>query len=337
MGDDLNRRALVTGADGFIGSHLCELLVQEGYAVRALVYYNSWGSWGNLEHVAPEVRENIEIITGDVRDFFCVREAMKNRDVVFHLAALIGIPYSYRAPNSYVDTNITGTVNVVQAARELGIARVIHTSTSEVYGTAQFVPITEEHPLQPQSPYSASKIAADQMAMSFHNSFNVPLTTIRPFNTYGPRQSPRAVIPTVISQIAAGTKTLELGSLHPTRDFSYVTDTARGFLMAAQCNDAIGQTINLGSNFEISIGDTVRLIAEIMNAQVEIKQSEERLRPATSEVERLWADNSKAKKILGWQPEYKGKDGFRRGLERTIDFFCRTSSVPAEKVLIYHV
>jgi NAD dependent epimerase/dehydratase len=333
----LSKRALVTGADGFIGSHLTEYLVKQGYDVNAMVYYNSWSTWGNLDNVSPKVMQNVRIINGDVRDPGSVREAMRGCDVVFHLAALIGIPYSYEAPNSYVDTNIGGTLNVLQAARELQVPRLIHTSTSEVYGTARFVPITEEHPLQPQSPYSATKIGADNLALSFFHSFGTPVTIVRPFNTYGPRQSPRAVIATVISQIAAGTPTLKLGALHPTRDFSYVLDTVRGFVTAAESNEGLGDVINLGSNFEISIGDTAKLIAEVMNVSVSIEEDQARIRPSNSEVERLWADNSKAKRLFDWEPQYAGKDGLRRGLQETVNWFLEQSNVKSDKALLYHV
>lgn len=315
------KKILVTGSEGFIGSHLVEHLAASGHDVRAFVLYNSFNSRGWLDHAGIDARKNVEVVLGDVRDAQSVRGAMQGCDVVLHLAALIAIPYSYRAPESYVDTNVRGTLNVLQAARELGVARVVHTSTSEVYGTARFVPITEEHPLQGQSPYSASKIGADQMAMAFFTSFQVPVVTLRPFNTYGPRQSARAVIPTVISQIASGAKSVRLGALHPTRDFSYVADTVRAFVAAAEADAAVGEVINTGGNFEISIGDTVRLIAEVMGRKVEVETDAARLRPAQSEVERLWADNSKAHRLLGWQPDHGGSEGLRRGLEKTVAWF----------------
>ena len=261
---------LVTGADGFIGSHLSEALVRNGFKVRAFVYYNSFNSWGWLDQCADDVKGQFEVFAGDIRDPHGVKEAMKGCDAVLHLAALIAIPFSYHSPDTYVDTNIKGTLNVLQAARELGIKRIIHTSTSEVYGTAQFVPITEEHPLQGQSPYSATKIAADQLAYSFHSSFDLPVVTIRPFNTYGPRQSARAVIPTIITQIANGSRTIKLGATTPTRDFSYVQDTVSGFIAALTSDAGLGEVINLGSNFEISIGDTAQIIAETMDATIEI-------------------------------------------------------------------
>jgi len=262
---------------------------------------------------------------------------MKGCDVVLHLAALIAIPYSYHSPDTYVDTNIKGTLNVVQAARELGVDKVVHTSTSEVYGTAKFVPITEDHPLQGQSPYSASKIGADQIAMSFYSSFNTPLSIIRPFNTYGPRQSARAVIPTVITQIANGVRKLKLGALHPTRDFNFIADTVRGFIAAAESDQSVGEVINIGSNYEISIGDTVRLISDLMGARIEIETEQYRLRPDKSEVERLWADNAKAKRLLGWEPQYAGKEGLRRGLQETIDWFGIPENLKAYKSHLYNI
>ncbi len=328
---------LVTGADGFIGSHLTEALVREGFKVRAFVHYNSFNSWGWLDQCAIDVKGQFEVFPGDIRDPYGVKEAMKGCDAVLHLAALIAIPFSYHSPDTYVDTNIKGTLNVLQAARELGIKRIIHTSTSEVYGTAQFVPITEEHPLQGQSPYSATKIAADQLAYSFYSSFNLPVVTIRPFNTYGPRQSARAVIPTIITQIGSGVRQIELGALAPTRDFSYVQDTVSGFLAALKSSKGLGQVINLGSNFEISIREVVTLISESMNAEVEINSSEERLRPENSEVERLWADNSKAKELFGWQPTYRGREGFKRGLVETIAWFLQTENLRLYKSNLYNL
>ena len=321
------RKILVTGADGFIGSHLCEHLVAAGYAVRAFVYYNSFGHRGWLDSSPPEVRDALDFFAGDIRDPHGVRTAMRGCDTVLHLAALIGIPYSYHSPDAYVDTNVRGTLNVVQAARDLGVERVVHTSTSEVYGTAQFVPISEEHPLQGQSPYSATKIGADQIALSFQRAFGTPVAVIRPFNTFGPRQSARAVIPTVISQIAAGQRQVRLGSLHPTRDFSYVSDTVRGFVEMARHEAAVGQVVNIGSGFEISIGDTARLIAEIMGAEIEISCEAERTRPRDSEVERLWADTGLARRLLGWEPEFGGVDGFRRGLANTIEWFRQSENM----------
>ena len=328
---------LVTGADGFIGSHLTEELVRKGFKVRAFVYYNSFNSWGWLDQCAEDVKGQFEVFAGDIRDPHGVKEAMKGCDAVLHLAALIAIPFSYHSPDSYVDTNIKGTLNVLQAARELGVARVIHTSTSEVYGTAQFVPITEEHPLQGQSPYSATKIAADQLAYSFHSSFNLPVVTLRPFNTYGPRQSARAVIPTMITQIANGERTIRLGALTPTRDFSYALDTVAGFIAALVGKNGLGEVINLGSNFEISISETAQLIAESMGVSIDMISDKERIRPKNSEVERLWADNAKAKELFGWQPTYGGREGFKRGLVETIDWFTQPDNLRSYKSDIYNV
>lgn len=330
-------KVLVTGADGFIGSHLVEALVRKGYAVRAFVLYNSFGSWGWLDAVSGEVKDQLEIFSGDIRDPHGVMEAMRGCDAVLHLAALIAIPYSYHSPDTYIDTNIKGTLNVLQAARDLGVSKVVHTSTSEVYGTARFVPITEDHPLQGQSPYSASKIGADQIAYSFHASFGLPVAIARPFNTYGPRQSARAVIPTIISQIAAGTRSIKLGALRPTRDFSYVADTVRGFIASLESDRGVGQVINFGSNFEISIGDTVSQIAEVMGAEIEVVTDEQRLRPELSEVERLWADNTKAKELLGWSPDYAGRKGFRRGLAETVSWFSDPANLQKYKVDRYNI
>jgi dTDP-glucose 4,6-dehydratase len=331
------KRILVTGADGFIGSHLTEALVRAGHEVRAFVLYNSFNSWGWLDHCGADVKGHFEVFAGDVRDPNGVRTATRNRDAVLHLAALIAIPYSYHSPDTYVDTNIKGTLNIVQAARELGVGKVIHTSTSEVYGTARFVPITEDHPLQGQSPYSASKIGADQIAMSFYSSFGTPVTIVRPFNTYGPRQSARAVIPTIITQIANGQRQIKLGSLHPTRDFSYVADTVAGFMAALESQRGIGEVINLGSNFEISVGDTARTIAEVMQTDIEILTDEQRLRPDKSEVQRLLAGNQKARDLLGWQPGYGGLDGFRRGLSETVTWFSNPAHLSSYRSDIYNL
>jgi NAD dependent epimerase/dehydratase len=295
--------------------------VRAGYDVRAFVFYNSFNSWGWLDQCGADVKDHFEVFAGDVRDPNGVRAAMKDCDAVLHLAALIGIPFSYHSPDSYVDTNIKGTLNIVQAARDLGVGRVVHTSTSEVYGTARFVPITEAHPLHGQSPYSASKIGADQLAMSFHASFGTPVTIVRPFNTYGPRQSARAVIPTIITQIASGKRQIKLGAVHPTRDFSYVTDTVAAFMAALRSPRAVGEVINAGSGFEISIGDTARVIGELMAVELEILTDRGRIRPDASEVERLWADTAKARELLDWQPEFGGLDGFRRGLAKTVEWF----------------
>ena len=328
---------LVTGADGFIGSHLTEELVRQGHSVRAFVYYNSFNSWGWLDRCSPEVKGKFEVFSGDIRDPHGVREAMKGCEVVIHLAALIAIPFSYHSPDTYVDTNIKGTLNVLQASRDLGVKRVIHTSTSEVYGTAQFVPITEDHPLQGQSPYSATKIAADQLAFSFYSSFDLPVVILRPFNTYGPRQSARAVIPTIITQIATGQKEIKLGAISPTRDFNYVKDTVDGFVATLNSKNGLGEVINLGSNFEISIKETAELIAEIMGVTISIAQDGDRLRPPSSEVERLWADNSKAKEILNWKPRFAGRDGLKSGLEETIAWFSQPENLSGYKSGIYNL
>jgi NAD dependent epimerase/dehydratase len=331
------RRVLVTGADGFIGSHLVEGLVRAGTAVRAFVLYNSFNSWGWLDHCDADVKGQFEVFAGDIRDPHGVRQAMQGCDAVLHLAALIAIPYSYHSPDTYVDTNIKGTLNVLQAARELSIARVVHTSTSEVYGTARVVPITEEHPLQGQSPYSASKIGADQIALSFHASFETPVVVIRPFNTYGPRQSARAVIPSVITQVASGRRPIHLGAVHPTRDFSFVTDTVAGFIAALGADGVVGEVINLGSGFEISIGDTARTIAEVMGTTIEVTLDEQRLRPEKSEVERLLASSEKAKRVLDWSPEFSGLDGFKRGLAKTVEWFRDPANLARYKMDAYNL
>ena len=326
-----NKRVLVTGADGFIGSHLTEMLVRKGFQVRALSQYNSFNYWGWLENV--ECLDQIEVVCGDVRDPHFCREITKDIDVVYHLAALIAIPYSYVAPDSYVDTNVKGTLNICQAARDNGCQRVIHTSTSEVYGTAQSVPIDEKHPLQAQSPYSASKIGADAMAISFYNAFKLPVTIARPFNTYGPRQSSRAVIPTIIGQIANGSKTIKLGDVTPTRDFNYVLDTCRGFIALAESEASYGETVNIGSNFEISVGDTLNKIKAIMNSDVEFVVDDQRLRPGKSEVFRLWCDNSKIRELTGFEPKYSIDDG----LKHTIDWFLDPENLSKYKTDIYNV
>ena len=330
-------QVLVTGADGFIGSHLVEGLVTRGHKVKALTMYNSFGTWGWLDSVPKEVLDQVEVVPGDIRDSIFVRHAMKGCSDVMHLAALIAIPYSYVAPEAYIDTNVKGTLNILQAAREASVEKVIHTSTSEVYGTARFVPITEDHPLQGQSPYSASKIAADQLAYSFYSSFELPVITIRPFNTYGPRQSARAVIPTIISQIASGASAIHLGSTSPTRDFNFVADTDNGFISALSSEKAFGETINLGSGFEISVGDTVELIAQLMNAEVTVTTDEARLRPIGSEVERLCADNQKAAQLLNWSPATSGIDGLKSGLMETIQWFQKPENLSLYKTNLYNV
>lgn len=330
-------KLLVTGADGFIGSHLTEALVRLGHDVRAFVLYNSFNSWGWLDRCVPEVQGQFEVFAGDIRDPHGVKQAMQGCEAVLHLAALIAIPYSYHSPDTYVDTNVKGTLNVLQAARELGLGRVVHTSTSEVYGTAQFVPITEAHPLQGQSPYSATKIAADQLAYSFYASFNLPVIIARPFNTYGPRQSARAVIPTIITQIANGQRQIKLGAVSPTRDFNYVKDTVAGFIAALGAKRGDGEVVNFGSNYEISIGDTASLIAEAMNREIEIITDEVRLRPEKSEVNRLWADNTKAKELLGWVPTYGDREGFKRGLAETAQWFTEGDNLQAYKANLYNL
>jgi dTDP-glucose 4,6-dehydratase len=329
-------KILITGADGFIGSHLTEALVRAGHEVKAFVLYNSFNSWGWLDQ-CTEIEGQFEIFSGDIRDPHGVKAAVNNVDCIMHLAALIAIPYSYHSPDTYVDTNIKGTLNLLQAARENEIKSFIHTSTSEVYGTAQFVPITEEHPIQGQSPYSATKIAADQLAYSYFSSFNLPVKIIRPFNTYGPRQSLRAVIPTIITQIASGKESIKLGAVSPTRDFNYVKDTVEGFIAGMESSKGFGDVTNLGSNFEISIDDTVSMIQEIMGKEIEIITDEKRLRPDKSEVERLWADNSKAKKLFNWEPKYNGREGFRKGLTDTIDWFQDSNNLKEYKTNIYNI
>lgn len=329
-------KVLVTGADGFIGSHLTEALVRAGHDVRAFVLYNSFNHWGWLEQCAPDIKQKFEVVLGDVRDPHGVKTAMKGCEVVMHLAALIAIPYSYDYPDTYVDTNVKGTLNIMQAARELGLAKVVHTSTSEVYGTARFVPITEEHPLLGQSPYSASKIGADAIAYSFYAAFGTPVAILRPFNTYGPRQSARAVIPTIITQIASGKRQIKLGAIHPTRDFNFVTDTVAGFLAMLEGDKGVGEVINIGSNYEISIGEAVQTIAQVMAVEVDVLSEDSRLRPAKSEVERLWADNRKAKDLLGWEPQFAGLDGFRRGLTLTADWFRDERNLAMYKSDIYN-
>ena len=331
------KKILITGADGFIGSHLTEHLVRSGYDVRAFVLYNSFGSWGWLDSAPKEIQKELDIFSGDIRDPHGVHTAVRGCDAILHLAALIAIPYSYHSPDTYIDTNIKGTLNIVQAARDLGVAKVVHTSTSEVYGTAQFVPITEEHPLQGQSPYSASKIGADQLALSFYRSFDTPVAVLRPFNTYGPRQSARAVIPTVITQIASGAKQIKLGSLSPTRDFNYVTDTVRAFEAMLHAEAAVGQVINSGSAFEVTIGDTAKMIAEVMGASIEITCDAQRLRPGKSEVERLFADNTRLRELTSWTPAYGGLDGFRRGLEETARWFADPANLARYKADIYNI
>ncbi|MEI8006086.1 MAG: NAD-dependent 4,6-dehydratase LegB [Bacteroidota bacterium] len=311
------KKVLVTGAGGFIGSHLVEALLEKKCEVTAMVHYNSFNRWGWLDYISQEKKDKIKVFTGDIRDPNGVRLAMEGCEIVFNLAALIGIPYSYHSPDTYIDTNIKGTLNILQAARQLNVEKVIQTSTSEVYGTAQFVPITEEHPVNPQSPYAASKAGADFLALTFYRSFQTPVVVVRPFNTYGPRQSARAIIPTIITQILAGKKEIKLGSITPTRDLNFVTDTANGFVKAAESENALGEVVNLGSNFEISIGELVNQISRIMDKPVTVSSISERIRPEKSEVERLWAENRKAKQLFSWTPEYT----LEQGLKETIAWF----------------
>lgn len=314
-------RVLVTGADGFIGSHLVEVLVRGGCGVRAMVLYNSFGSWGWLDTVDRDLLDRVEVVMGDVRDAGATEEIVRGCRVIFHLAALIAIPYSYTAPESYIDTNVKGTLHVVQAAHRHGVEKVVHTSTSEVYGSARFVPITEEHPFQPQSPYSASKIAADQVALSFFHSFGTPVAVCRPFNTFGPRQSTRAVIPAIITQIASGAGEIRLGALEPTRDFSFVSDTVAGLIAVGESDRAVGRTVNLGTGHEVSIGRTVELIRGLMGSDAPVRTDERRLRPPGSEVDRLCAGNALARELTGWEPELVGDEGLLEGLRRTIAWF----------------
>ena len=331
------RNVLLTGAGGFIGSHLAEELVRRNFSVRAVVHYNSLGSHGWLDSLPEKIRCQLDVFAGDIRDPNGMRAAMKGCDAVCHLAALISIPYSYHSPDTYIETNIRGTLNVLQAARDFDLTHVVHTSTSEVYGTAQFVPITEEHRLQGQSPYSASKIGADQLALSFERSFGTPVTVIRPFNTYGPRQSARAVIPTIITQIAAGQRTIKLGSIHPTRDFNFVADTVGGFLAALETKAGVGEVINIGSGFEISIGETAQMIAELMSVKIDIEHDDVRVRPERSEVNRLWASNAKAQKLLGWSPRFGGVEGFRKGLAETISWFTTSENLSRYRANSYNL
>ena len=329
----VNKKILVTGADGFIGSYLVETLVDKGYDVKAFVYYNSFNSWGWLDTFPKEKLEKIEIFTGDIRDPNGVRTAIKGCDVVFHLAALIAIPYSYHSPDSYVDTNIKGTLNVLQACRDLGVEKLLVTSTSEVYGTALYVPIDEKHPKQGQSPYSATKIGADYMAESFYRSFDLPVTIVRPFNTYGPRQSARAVIPTIITQLLSGKTEIKLGAIHPTRDLLFVKDTAYGFIEIAQSDLTNGQEINIATNSEISIGDLAQALINKINPQAKLVTDEERLRPEKSEVERLFGDSSKILSLTTWKPSYT----LGKGLEETIAWFSQKENLAQYKTDIYNV
>ena len=330
-------KILVTGADGFIGSHLVEYLVKKDYEVKAFTLYNLYNSWGWLDHLPKNVINSVDIHMGDIRDTYNVAKAVKGCDYVLHLAALITIPYSYHAPQSYIDVNVNGTLNILEASKQFGIKKVIQTSTSEVYGSAQYVPIDENHPLVGQSPYSASKIAADQLAYSFYSSFNTPVSIIRPFNTFGPRQSARAIIPTIISQLLNGRKDIELGSLLPKRDFNYVNDIVRGFEIALFKKGINGEVINLGTNYEISIKDLVKLIAEILGVSVKIKGNEERIRPEKSEVDRLLCNNIKASKLLDWKPNFHGIEGLKQALSETINWFSDKKNLNLYKSNIYNL
>lgn len=328
-----NKKVLITGADGFIGSHLTEKLLEEAGAVKAFVYYNSFNTWGWLDVLPKNILKQIDIFPGDIRDPNGVKQAVKNTDIVFHLAALIGIPFSYHSPDSYVDTNIKGTLNILQASREYDIQKVLVTSTSEVYGTAQYVPIDEKHPKQGQSPYSATKIGADHIAESFYRSFNLPVSIVRPFNTYGPRQSARAVIPTIITQLLAGKEEIKLGSLHPTRDMVYVEDTARGFIEIARSDNSIGEEINIATKSEISIGDLAQTIINLINPEAKIITDEQRLRPEKSEVERLFGSNDKILELTKWKQKYSIEDG----LKKTIEWFKDKDNFKLYKADIYNV
>lgn len=326
-------RILVTGADGFIGSHLVERLVELGYKVKAFVFYNSFNSWGWIDSFPNEIKNEIEVFTGDVRDPNGVYESMKDVDAVFHLAALIGIPFSYHSPDSYVDTNIKGTLNVLQAAKKLATKRILVTSTSEVYGTAKFVPITEEHPFQGQSPYSATKIGADRIAEAFYRSFDLPVTIVRPFNTYGPRQSARAVIPTIITQLANNIESLHLGDLTPTRDLVFVYDTVNGFVEIFKSDKTIGEEINIATQSEISIGNLAELISKLMNKKCNITSDEERLRPGKSEVRRLLGSNEKIKRLTNWKPNFS----LESGLKKTIEWFLEKNNLNKYKFGLYNI
>jgi NAD dependent epimerase/dehydratase len=327
-----DKKILITGADGFIGSHLTERLIDLGYNVRALTYYNSFSSYGWIDTFSSEKLAKLEVFPGDIRDPSSVRNAMKDCEIIFHLAALIAIPYSYTAPDSYIDTNVKGTLNILNAARDLNVKKIIVTSTSETYGTAKYVPIDESHPMQGQSPYSASKIGADQLAWSFFNSFSLPITILRPFNTYGPRQSARAIIPTIISQILSKQKEIRVGSLYPTRDFTFVLDTVEGFIKMAKSDNNLGEFVNIGMNEEISIGDLIKKIQKLTNNTAPIIEEDQRKRPEKSEVYRLWADNTKAKSLIGWEPKYTLDDG----LKKTIEWFSIPDNLKQYKANIYN-
>ena len=332
----MKKKIFVTGAEGFIGSHVVQLLVKKNFTVKALVQYNSFGSWGWLEELNIHEKKNVEIVMGDIRDSGGLKKMTKDCSKIIHLAALIGIPYSYTSPQMYVETNVSGTLNVLEAAKENNIEHLIHTSTSEVYGTAQYIPINENHPLQGQSPYSATKIAADKLVESYFRSFNLPVTTLRPFNVYGPRQSARAIIPTIISQIMKKNE-VKVGSIDPTRDLNYVSDTAMAFFLCLNSKKTFGETINIGTGFDISIGDLIILISKIMKKKIKITHEDIRIRPKNSEVFKLVSSTEKAKKILHWKSKYRNIDGLKKGLKKTIDWFSNTKNIAKYKYNIYNI
>tara|TARA_B110000881_G_C18560001_1_gene509203 strand:+ start:641 stop:1660 length:1020 start_codon:yes stop_codon:yes gene_type:complete len=332
-----NKNILITGADGFIGSHLVEKLSEYNCNITAMAMYNSFNTWGWLESIDPYIKKNINIISGDIRDYKFVKNAITKSDIVFHLASLIAIPYSYHSPNSYLQTNVQGTLNVLEASLDSNIEKIIHTSTSEVYGDTKIIPISEQTPIISKSPYSATKIAADQLAYSYYSSFDLPVSIIRPFNTYGPRQSSRAIIPTIVTQILSGKKTIKLGSLYPTRDFSYIDDTVNGFIRIGESNQSLGEVINIGAGYEISIKDLCALIEEITKTKIKILSDKKRIRPEAGEVYRLKADNKKARKLLGWKPLYSGKSGLKKGLKETIDWFSKPTNMSRYKTNLYNI
>ena len=332
-----NKNILITGADGFIGSHLVEELTKHQCNITAMSLYNSFNTWGWLEDIDKNILDNIEVISGDIRDYKFVNKAVQNSDIIFHLASLIAIPYSYHSPNSYLQTNVQGTLNILESALDTNIEKIIHTSTSEVYGDTKILPISEETPIISKSPYSATKIAADQLAYSYFSSFNLPVSIIRPFNTYGPRQSNRAIIPTIITQMLSENKKIKLGSLYPTRDFSYIADTVDGFIHVGKSPKSLGEVINIGSGFEISIKDLCELIREIIDTDIRIISDKSRIRPKSGEVYRLKADNKKAKKLLNWSPKYSGKLGLKKGLVETIEWFSEPNNIDRYKTGLYNI
>tara|TARA_B100000963_G_scaffold269345_1_gene237489 strand:- start:5021 stop:6025 length:1005 start_codon:yes stop_codon:yes gene_type:complete len=334
----MNNKILITGADGFIGSHLTEQLVLKGFEVKAFVYYNSQNSWGWLDDSEKKIKSQIEVVAGDIRDYECVKSAVKGCDYIFNLASLIGIPYSYKSPSSYIDTNIKGIMNLMNAAKEKSISKIIHTSTSEVYGTAKFVPMTEKHQLSAQSPYAASKIGADQLAISYYKSFNLPVSILRPFNTYGPRQSLRAIIPTIITQfLDHKLKRIKIGNVHVTRDFNYIDDTVNAFISAIKAKNIIGETINIGSGKETSIKDLLKIVSKITSRKKAFIREKVRIRNKNTEVDRLCASNLKAKKLLGWKPKFHSKLGFESSLKKTISWFEKKENIKKFKTNIYNI